>query len=167
LAYLLGYNDYVNITRQYLKNYNMLFITRENLMRMVKDLQDEMIPSAPVARYGNMPSGGTGELNSVESMADGNMMRDKRIRQMEQDIEHINRLFEMLSRSIGALDQAEQEILHDAYIDGKSWGEIGRDRYITEKWARQRAGKAIRKVAMMMFGMDAVPLNEESFCFAV
>ena len=61
------YNDYVGMTKRYLKSYNQLRITAKNFDEDIEAskamLQDE---SVAISRYGGEPGGGSGEFNPVE-----------------------------------------------------------------------------------------------------
>ena len=64
--------NYVNTTRLYLKNYNKFKTAIINLNDDVEALEEtlrENEPSAPIAKYGDEPAGGTNELTVVERYA--------------------------------------------------------------------------------------------------
>lgn len=158
------YNDYVNVTKQYLKNYNQFRTTIENLKQGIEETKQECVPVAPIASYSDMPRGAASELNSVESNASANMMRMNTIIAMERDIERIEKLLDKLTRSIDSLSAEDKRLIEDVFIKCKTWREVSESRYISEKWAREKTNAVVKDIARMMFGVYAVPQNE-SFCF--
>ena len=78
---LTGYNDYVNTTRGWLKRYNQFVVTAENMRDEIaanKKIMEADV-SAPCAKYGDEPGGGTSELNTVEAAASRHEYLNQRI----------------------------------------------------------------------------------------
>ena len=69
---------------------------------------------------------------------------------MERTIRAIDRAFE-------SLDDADVELLRERYMRGQSWVEIAEALSYTEKWAKEKGGKVLRYVALMLFGVSVRP----------
>lgn len=163
------YNDYIAITRRWLKSYNTFVATvqsmtadieaQERILRTADDL------GAPIAAYDSMPKGGSGELNTVERKAEDRLRRQNNIEREKLNRDEIQRIIDRLDRAIKALQPEEQELIYGHYIDGRDWYSLGYERHYSERWAREKAGKAIRTIAFVLFGVKAHPV-QLSFVFA-
>lgn len=160
------YNDYVGMTRKYLKSYNQLQITVKNLSEDIEAckamLQDE---SVAISRYGGEPGGGSGELNATEAAANRRMKIEAHAADMQRDKAEIERVLRKVDRALDGLSDADQDLVRGHYIDGDSWEHIGARAYCSEKWARDRGNKALREVAFMVFGVCVQP-RQLRFVFA-
>ena len=71
---------------------------------------------------------------------------------MERTIRAIDRAFE-------SLDDVDAELLKERYINGRSWAETAELLNYTEKWAREKGGRALRDMALMLFGIHMQPMQ--------
>ena len=160
------YNDYVGMTKRYLKSYNQLRITARNLDEDIEAsqamLQDE---SVAISRYGGEMGGGSGELNAVESAANRRMKIQADIVEMQRNKTEIERVLRKVDRALEGLGDADRDLVQGHFIDGYSWGQLGNKAYCTEKWARDKGNKALKEVAFMVFGVCARP-RQLRFVFA-
>lgn len=152
-----GYNDYVITVKRWLKNYNKFAITIANIKDDIdqKERQMKLDVNAPISKYGGMPSGGKPELNAVESMAERHMHMHDEIEKELQSISNIELTMRKIDRAISGLADNEQQLIKGHYFDGKTWSELGDELYYSEKWARERAYKATKQMAIMIFGPKA------------
>ena len=152
------YNDYVGMTRRYLKSYNQLQITVKNLDEEIEAqktmLQDEAVA---ISRYGDEPGGGSSELNATELAASRRIMVENRIADMKCDKAEIERVLRKIDRALEGLSDADCDLVHGHFIDGYSWQQLGNKAYCTEKWARDKGNKALKEVAFMVFGVCVRP----------
>ena len=160
------YNDYVGMTRRYLKSYNQLQITVKNLDEEIEAqknmLQDEAVA---ISRYGDEPGGGSSELNATESAASRRIMIENRIVDMECDKAEIERVLRKIDRALEGLSDGDRDLVHGHFIDGYSWQQLGNKTYCSEKWARDKGNKALKEVAFMVFGVCVRP-RQLRFVFA-
>jgi len=168
VARMREYNDYVGMTKQYLKNYNQFKIIIDNLTEEIKTQRQiaAVDVAAPAAQYGDMPRGGTPELNSVESAAARHEKIQARIRRMETDIAALTRIISKVDRAISGLTEEDADIICAYYLKKQSWQQIARQRYMTEKWTRDRCNRAVKEMAKMIFGLVAMPPKQQLFVFA-
>ena len=45
------------------------------------------------------------------------------------------------------------------YIEGYAWWQVAREAGYTEKWARDKGGRALRDVALMVLGVSKKPIQ--------
>lgn len=152
------YNDYVSMTRRYLKNYNKLKITILNLTEELNAqnelLQDESIA---ISHYGCELGGGSSELSATEAAAERRSKTKRKIIELENNIAEIQRIINKIDRALEGLKESDSELVKGYYIDGYSWSQLGVKNYCTEKWARDKGNKAMKEVAFMVFGIVARP----------
>ncbi len=111
------YNDYVGMTKRYLKSYNQLRITAKNLDEDIEAsqamLQDE---SVAISRYGGEMGGGSGELNAVESAANRRMKIQADIVEMQRNKTEIERVLRKVDRALEGLGDADRDLVQGHFI---------------------------------------------------
>lgn len=163
------YNDYISTTRRWLSNYNRFKISVKNMtdditeQKKILDVADDM--GAAIAKYGDSPGGGTPELYPVEMSAEMRMKRQERIRQLMINRGEVIRILEKLDVSIDSLSDEEASLIRNHYINGASWWQIAEQNHYSESWARKKTGKALKHLALMIFGAKAMP-EQIRFVFA-
>ena len=165
----MEYNDYVRITRNWLRWYRRFKANIKNLEMDIaeqeKVLKNDSTLAAPIAKYGDASSGGYSELNVLERQAAHRIRMEQRLTSMMQDLTEVTRIVDKVNRAVDALDLNDQKIIQAYYMNGKSWGEISDVMHYSEKWARERGAKATREIAFIIFDMRARP-NGLKFVFA-
>lgn len=161
------YNDYVETTKRWLKNYSRFALTIENLQEEIQHKREmmQMDVAAPIARYDNMPSGGMPELNAVEMAAQRHMEWERDIADLEQGIEEIKLYQRKIDRALQGLNETGRHLIEGHYMQHKTWLTLGEELYYSEKWAREKALEAIKQMAFMIFGAKAVPLDGKPVSF--
>ena len=162
------YNDYIAITRRWLKDYNLFKVTVKNMNKDIEAQQQilDMGSAAPVAKYGDIPKGGSPELNAVEMAADDRIKRQQDIYKAVMNRDDIQRHIDRIDSAIDSLEDEDREVLQEHYLQGDSWEHIGHNRHYSEQWARKKGGKALRQVAFILFGLKAKPPEQIRFVFA-
>ena len=167
---LKEYNDYVMITKQYLRQYNQLRFTAESKRIQAKDIREELAGSsdiaAPLAKYGDQVGGGSPELNTVEAAADRRAKKAKMAAWCDAQADAIEHRLELVDHALSCLDEREQYLVKGYYFERKTWVELAIDLYLSETWARKTGGRAVKTMAAIIFGEDAVP-EQMAFHFAV
>ena len=131
-------------------NMNEFEVTIKNLsdeIAMNKEILDTAI-SAPIANYSGMPGGGTGELTTVEAAAANQEARRNEISLLEQDYKELSLVMLKVKRALASLGEEEREILTDHYVNNKKWTAISLTRFCSITAARQKAKRAIAKMAL-------------------
>lgn len=153
------YSDYIRETKRLLMNYNKMKVAVTNLTEEIEAqeaiLRDESIASI---QYGDdRISGGTRELTITEAAAARRIELEGHITDMRIRRDDMERTIRAIDRAFESLDDADVELLQGRYIRGLSWVEIAETLNYTEKWAKEKGGKVLRDVALMLFGVSTRP----------
>ena len=153
------YGDYIRETKRLLQNYNKMKVAALNLTEEIKAqemlLRDESIASI---RYGDdRISGGTRELTATEAAAVRRLKFEGHIADMRIRRDEIERTIRAIERAVESLDDEDVELVQGRYMRGQSWIEIADVLNYTEKWAKEKGGKVLRDVALMLFGVEVRP----------
>ena len=161
------YSDFIETTRGYLKRYSQFKVTIANLNDDIEAMEHaiETDIAAPISKYGGQPGGGSPELTPTEQGASRISKAQDFIRKNRESIRNIEHILRKVDRAIGELKPDDQRLIKGHFIDHRSWGELSAEVYHTEKWARERSRKAIKKMAFMIFGDRALPEQQKLFIF--
>lgn len=154
----MEYGDCIKETKRILGQYNKMKVAVQNLAEEIEArtaaLQGE---SVAIARYGDEPTGGTAELTATEAAAARRMRAAADIAVMERRKRDMERTLRAVDRALSCLSAEDERLVRGRYIEGYAWWQVAREAGYTEKWARERGGKALCDVALMMFGVIARP----------
>ena len=161
------YSDFIEATRGYLKRYNQFQVTIANLNDDIEAMEHaiESEIAAPISKYGGQPGGGSSELTPTEQGASRISKAQDIVRENKESVRNIERILRKVDRAIAQLKPDDQWLIKGHFIDHRSWGELSAEVYHTEKWARERSRKAIKKMAFMIFGNRALPEQQNLFIF--
>ena len=153
------YGDYIRETKRLLQNYSKMKVAVTNLTEEIEAqeaiLRDESIASI---QYGdNRISGGTRELTSTEAAAARRIRLEECIADIRMRRDEMERTIRAIDRAFESLSDEDVELLQGRYIRGLSWAELAEDLNYTEKWAKEKGGKVLRDVALMLFGVSTRP----------
>ena len=164
---LKEYNDYVETVKRYLSQYGRMQGTAESMRMRAKTIREELSEgfdiAAPISKYGDQVGGGSPELNTVEAAAD---RRAKMAAWCDAQADAIEHRLELVDHALSCLDEREQYLLRGYYFEKKTWVELAMDLYLSETWARKTGGRAVKTMAAIIFGEDAVP-EQMAFHFAL
>ena len=150
--------DCIKETKRILGQYNKMKVAVQNLAEEIEArtaaLQGESIA---IARYGDEPTGGTAELTATEVAAERRMKTTADIAVMEQRKQDMERTLRAVDRAMECLSNADERLIRKRYIDGYAWWQVAREAGYTEKWAKERGGKVLQDVALMLFGVIERP----------
>ena len=163
------YNDYIRITKQYLKNLNAFRVTLKNLRLEEASLQKELedyddIPS-PTVSYQEKTAKAAIELTNVEAVVERRRRKDQRLRKLREKITRLDTLIRKIDNSIEALPDEERKLLEAYLIYGGNTGDVARATYCSERTVRYRTNNMVRQITGMLFGSEAVSVDED-FVFA-
>ena len=161
------YGDYIKETKRILRNYNKMKVAVVNLAEEIEALETELRgESVAIARYGDEPQGGTSELNATEAAANRRIKTGERLVMLRQRKDEIERTLRAVDRALECLSDEDERLIRGRYIDGYAWWQVAQKLCYTEKWARDKCGKALGDVAMMVFGVYERPAQMRiSFTF--
>ena len=151
-----GHNDYLLLTRGYLKDYKRLMDMRKGWIAEMNDTQRELA-SVPVAvsKYGNEPGGGSGESSPTERLAARRMALQQKYGMRQKDVAEIARLEALLYHAFEAIGKEDARILKSHYIDGATWYDIGDELGYSYQGIRKKGSRALRDLAQYIFGLKA------------
>ena len=153
------YGDYIRETKRLLQNYNKMKVAALNLTEEIKAqenlLRDESIASI---QYGDdRISGGTRELTSTEAAAVRRIKLEGHITDMRIRRDEMERTIRAIDRAFESLDDVGAALLKERYINGRSWAEVAERLNYTDKWAKEKIGKVLRDMALILFGVEVRP----------
>ena len=153
------YGDYIRETKRLLQNYAKMKVAVTNLTEEI-DAQEMILRDESIAsiQYGDdRISGGTRELTITEAAAARRIKLEEHITDMRTRRDDMERTIRAIDRAFESLDDADVELLRERYMCGRSWVEIAGTLNYTEKWAKEKGGKVLRDVALMLFGVEVRP----------
>lgn len=152
------YNDYIKLTRDYLKHYNSFLASADCLRERIAAAKEELgkDPAAAIAKYGGQPQGGYSELNGVESEVARNMAVRDKISQYETDLRILEHKIKQIDIAMSVLDDIDKRIVWECYINHRYYYQAGEIVGLSEKWTAQRAQRAVREMTSVLFGHKAV-----------
>lgn len=159
------YNDYIRLTREYLENFREFEVAAENLAAEIQTTNEihEAEVAAPISNYSGLPGGGSGELTTVENFAARREELCYKIMRLKNDYREISLRVEKIKRAIAALGDEERYIVEQHYIFHRGWVQVATKGFCSVPGARQRGKKAVRKIALMIFGQKAWTDNNFNF----
>lgn len=167
---LKEYNDYVLLTKHYLRQYWRFQEAAKSKRIQAKNIREEVARSldvaAPIAKYGGQIGGGSPELNSVEAAYELHVRKAEQARQCDAQADVIEHRLELVDHALACLDEREQRLVKGYYFEKKRWVDLASEMNFSETWARKIGGRAVKTMAAIIFGEDAVP-EQMAFHFAV
>lgn len=172
---IIDYNDYVTLTKGYLKSYNQFKITLENLQRektkdeIQLDRCDDIVAS--IAKYGPQATAGGGNNVFGNGVVDRTAEKREKIRErivaMEDDISVLTVILNKIDRAFLVITPVERELLHVHFIEKYDWTTTGKRLGISRRWAIEKGNEGLRKMALMLFGSMASMPKHGRFVFAI
>lgn len=155
------YSDYIRGTKRLLQNYAKMKVAVTNLTEEIEAqemiLRDESISSI---QYGDdRISGGTRELTTTEAAAVRRIKLEGHIADMRIRRDEIERTIRAIDRAFESLDDSDVELIQRRYMQWQSWAQVAEALNYTEKWAKEKGGKVLRDVALMLFGVEVRPVQ--------
>lgn len=155
------YGDYIRETKRLLQNYTKMKVAVTNLTEEIEAqeaiLRDESISSI---QYGDdRICGGTRELTTTEAAAVRRIKLEGHIADMRIRRDEIERTIRAIDRAFESLDDSDVELIQRRYMQGQSWAQVAEALNYTEKWAKEKGGKVLRDVALMLFGVEVRPVQ--------
>lgn len=152
------YNDYIKLTRDYLKHYNSFLASADCLRERIAAAKEELgeKPAAAIAKYGGQLQGGYSELNGVESEVARNMAVRDKISQYETDLRILEHKIKQIDIAMSVLDDIDKRIVKECYINHRYYYQVGEIVGLSEKWTAQRAQRSVKEMTSVLFGHKAV-----------
>lgn len=149
-------NDYLGVTRSYLRRYNLYAQYLNNVKDSVDEIDSRLATeSISVSRYGTDPGGGGSELSAVERAAAERIILEQEKNELANNASEVMRLMHRVSSTISTLPEEEQAILRGHYLEGRSCTQLAMVNNYSERWCRKLLRQAESKMAVMLFGPKA------------
>lgn len=166
---LNNYNDYILLTKKYLRNYNKFKLTAQVLEKDIQNrerlLDDSLDINASIARYGDGPSGGHSELNAIEAACERRLKTAREVQDKKRDLASLRCLLDKVEAAFMVVDCDIRDIVTDYYVDGYSWEQVSVKHHYSARWCREKCKTAVEDMAAVIFGLKSQPL-QLSFVFA-
>lgn len=148
-------NDYLKLTRDYLKNYRYYCERAENLKQDICDLMQELrsVPlSSPVFGAGG---GGARADSSVEREAALRIEQRDKFDALTDERAKLVRQIRKLKSAMNNLPKEEQDAVRLYYFDRMGYDAIMCVQHWSNRTCARRVNDGVRKVALMLFGEQA------------
>ena len=147
------YNDYLKLTKEYLRSLNYYREAEKNLSASLTDIDVELggvsIKSANAA---DEIHGVSSELTSVERAAAYRINLENRYTEIIRERNLLRKHIDKLTRAINTLPPAEQEVIKLFFADCMSYTKISETLNYSERTIKRRMHNAIRSIAVILFG---------------
>lgn len=150
-----SYNDYLRLTRGYLKNLPIYQQAAENLQLEIADEEAALKQITPKAVSYGAIGGGTAELTPTEQVVDDRQKAKLRCQQLRQEHKILRHQCDRIERALRSLPPEEMEAVDLIYFKHYNYADMSRHIYISARTCRRRLSSAVRKVAIMLFGLQA------------
>lgn len=143
-------NDYIRLTKGYLRNLVYYRVAISNMSEDIAEDKESIGSAKIIATYETNP-GGASELNGVEASAEKSMRCSEQMRQLIK----LQRQVKKLERCIDSLSADEKEAVRMFYLYRQTYEEMSSSLHISISTCRRRVSKGTKAVAVMLFGERA------------
>jgi DNA-directed RNA polymerase specialized sigma subunit len=143
--------NYYKATEKFLYNYNSLKASIENMKQEIEEI--EYLGMSAI-NYDHEITGKTFVFHSITENEAIKVSEKKRI--LETRIKILENKLERIDRAVDALNDIEQKIIKLRYYEEWQWCQIAYEVRYSEKWCRELRRRAVRKVAIGLFGEEAL-----------
>ena len=156
------YNDYVEAVKTYLLKYDEFKAYVKTLEDQIADYEQRLANEGPVPKtqvYSKAPGGGNRQGSVQESYC---MRRDymrSEIERMQKEVNETQTVLDRLNFAINRLSQNDKTLIMEHWVYGTSWERTAELVHASTGYCRNRSKKIFVKLAGMMFGPHATPLN--------
>lgn len=157
------FNDYINLIRCYLRDWQNYEDCLRNADAAVKELDTQMSGGdLKATSYGNIGGGNSG-VNGVEHSAIKRLELLGKRNRILADSEDVKRHMARLVSAMNELDKEERGIIKERYIQKMDYAALSRRHHYTDRWCKKLVYDAERKMAVSFFG----PVAEQDIYFLV
>lgn len=149
-------NDYVSITKKYLREYHLYTQYLNNARATLADIDRQLTTeSIKTSRFGGQPGGGMSELNAVEAAASKRIDLEKKRQMVCDEMFSVERIVSYIKGSLPKLAPEKQKLIKGFYFDRLPYKELAKQNAYCEQWCRKLIRQAEREMAIMIFGIKA------------
>ena len=163
------YNDYVILTKRYLKNYRLFKVSVKNLTSDLNYIRNVIAKdidlAATIGKYGDKMSSGSNGITQTEAAFEQRQELLNKAQSIENNIHELWRIIVKIEKALDGLKEEDAEIVRDYYILGQNWDAVGEMHGYSESWVKKKGNKAVKAVALMIFGLKVNP-DQRTVVFA-
>lgn len=147
-------NDYLQLTRKYLRNYRYYCEAIKNLTQELDEIKTGL-SAISIASPGFGAGGGKGELNSTEREAALRIEQKNKYLELACERSALQKQMDKLKSAMGKLPKEEQEAIRLFFFEGMNYDAIERIQPWSTRTCKRRVNEAVHKIALMLFGTRA------------
>lgn len=156
------HNDYITLTKSYLREYPSLKSAERNLLELIDGIDLELQDvSVKAAAYGVDHAGGAKDLTDTEQAADKRLHLTHRRWELIQYWRRVSSLCKRIDTALTALSSDDRQLMQSYYFDRIGYTEVSRVMHSSERSCRRRVQQVTTQVASMLFG----PFAKEQVMF--
>lgn len=149
-------NDYLKLTKNYLRNYKLYEQTSESLALMIAETERQLEgESVKIASYGPEPGGGTSELTSTERAAEHRLRIEHNLAELKLQHHRISMQVRRIQLALEAVTPDELQIIQLFYFDHQAYKQICCQVNLSERSCRRKVQAVTKRVALLLFGLRA------------
>lgn len=155
-------NDYLKLTKEYLKNLSYHEQALKNIKADTKALEYELSNiTLPGVQYSDEPRGGSPELSSVEKQAYVRDLKRQELTRLNVSAVRLEQHIHKVHDSVAMLPEEERVVIDLMYGEKLTAVVIGEQIGLCERSVHRRLRSAIGNLAVMLFG----PVAAEDISF--
>ena len=149
------YNDYIKLTREYLRNLVYYGEAVKNLTAKIDDIEKELGGVSIKSPRLNEAGGGTPELNTVEQTVADRAELAAKYQELTIERAKLQNQIGKVKSAVAKLPDDEREAVQLFFFDRLGYDGMARVRHYSRRTCQRRVLDATRSIALMMFGERA------------
>lgn len=146
-------NDYIKLTKGYLRNYVYYKQAVKNLELDISDIEQELNSTGvKISKYSADIGGGAGVLNETESNAANRIDLNNELNIKKKELLRIKLHINKLEAALDTLPNQEHDVIKFHFIDRLTYMQISDELYFSERWVRNKINAGVKAIAIMLFG---------------
>ena len=154
------YNEWENIIRDRLRNYNIWTARVNTLEAQIREIAGQLrLEAAPkTTKFGYDSFGGGWDKPSPEEVAyQQKEFLESRLQRLKAEYQKKKAVLKALDDHMDALEGAERQMIRLRGINHQQWKQIALDTCHDESWCRRKFRDGLRKMTGMEYGPKAAP----------
>lgn len=148
------HNDYLNLTREYLRKYPCYQQAVQSISEDIHDIQVRLSSeSVKTPSYGDT-GGGYAELNGTEQAADRRLWLERQCEELQANRRALQVQLGKVDAAMDKLSAEDRELVQLFYFSRLSHQELSRKFFISERSSKRHVRRATDTIALMLFGLD-------------
>ncbi len=156
------YNDYVEAVKTYLQRYDEFKAYVKTLEQQIAEYEQRLEAEGPAAKtqvYSKAPGGSNRPGSVQESFCIRREFMLSEVERMQKELNETQAVLDRLDFAIRQLDDNDRMLIQGHWIRKESWESTAELIHASPGYCRNRSKKLFVKLAGVMFGPTATPLN--------